>query len=158
MGAGTTDLRKQTAMSFRLTICLLVVGLSGCADHSPPMWSGPDLSLPLSSVADRSALPPSLSLSNEQAPPPALSRRAGSGTPPALLRGTPETVRPPSLAPLTMAPATGASPPSPLDGPGFQRTGPITYGPGAVYNSVGTTIFGPGGKVCTPVGTSLTCL
>ena len=97
-------------------------------------------------------------MSQEQTAPPALTRRVGSGTPPALLRGPSEAVRPPSLAPLTNAPATGSPSPSPLDGPGFQRTGPITYGPGAVYNSVGSTIFGPGGKVCTPVGTSLTCL
>lgn len=145
-------------MSFRFTICLLALSLSGCADQSLPMWNGPGYSQPLSVVPTRSAPQSAIPMSGEQTAPPAASRRVGSGGPPALLRGPSETIRAPSLAPLTAAPTTASPPPSPLDGPGFQRTGPITYGPGAVYNSVGSTIFGPGGKVCTPVGTSLTCL
>jgi len=145
-------------MTRRLSTLLVPLLLSACVSEAPPMWAGPDLSQPLLAASGPSApaLPAATLISPSTQPPPV--RRVGGGTPPDLLRGAAETVRPPTLAPLTSAPTIPSPAPSPLDGPGFQRTGPITYGPGGVYNSVGSTIFGPGGKVCTPVGSSLTCL
>jgi hypothetical protein len=145
----------------RILIIALLSGTAGCADDpAPPMWSGADISQPLVGLGPpRPYSPPLLSPSTlDRAPERAPQRRVGSGVVPDVQRGLGQTNHPPTQMPLTSAPSLPASPPSPLDGPGYQRTGPITYGPGGPYNSVGTTIFGPGGRVCTPVGSSLTCL
>jgi hypothetical protein len=146
-------------MSLRsILILAFSLAASGCASDPTPMWTGADISQPLKGMGAPQAyvapvwVPPA----QDRAPQP--QRRVGSGTPPDLLRGQAETIRPPTQMPLTSAPSLPSGSPSPLDGPGYQRTGPITYGPGGPYNSVGSTIFGPGGKVCTPVGSSLTCL
>jgi len=141
-----------------LLIMTLCVGASGCAGDPAPMWAGADLSQPLSGVS----APPAYAAPAWVPPTPNRAsqpqRRVGSGTPPVLLTAPAESIRPPTQMPLTNAPNSPSGAPSPLDAPGYQRTGPITYGPGGPYNSVGSTIFGPGGKVCTPVGSSLTCL
>lgn len=146
-------------MSLRPFLILAVsLAAVGCAGDQTPLWSGADLSQPLKGppAPQAYAAPVWVPPSQDRAPPP--QRRVGSGAPPDLLRGQAETIRPPTQMPLTSAPSLPSGSPSPLDGPGYQRTGPITYGPGGPYNSVGSTIFGPGGRVCTPVGSSLTCL
>jgi len=141
-----------------LTVSL---ALFGCASDQTPLWSGPDLSTPITSAGSRASPPLPSQIGAPIATPSSTRpqpRRAGGGTPPDQLTSPVDPIRPPTLAPLTSAPPIAGPPPSPLDLPGFQRTGPIAVGPGGVYNSVGSTIFGPGGKVCTPVGASLTCL
>jgi hypothetical protein len=141
-----------------ILIAALCLGAAGCASEPTPMWTGPDISQPLRGLPapQEYAAPSWVPPSPDRAAAP--QRRLGSGAPPDLPRGPMETIRPPTQMPLTSAPGSPSGSPSPLDGPGFQRTGPIAYGPGGTYNSVGSTIFGPGGKVCTPVGSSLTCL
>lgn len=142
-----------------ILIAALCLGVAGCANEPTPMWAGADLSQPLRGLppAPQAYVAPGwVPPSADRAGP--VQRRLGSGAPPDALRLPAEAIRPPTQMPLTSAPGSPSLSPSPLDGPGFQRTGPIAYGPGGTYNSVGSTIFGPGGRVCTPVGSSLTCL
>ncbi len=166
-------------MIHRLTLAsaLAIAGaLAGCGTDQTPMWAGQDVSTPLSSASPVASQPPAApswappSWAPPSLAPPSLApmasdrsqqqpqRRVGSGAPPDLLRSPADSIRPTPIPPPTAAPSYPSAPASPLDSPGYQRTGPITYGPGGPYNSVGSTVFGPGGKVCTPVGSSLTCL
>lgn len=145
-----------------ITIAALALALGACAGDSAPMWKGTDMKAPMAGLPPPPAYPVPVWAQSPQNPPQP-QRRVGSGASPDLLRGPAETVRPPTPTPLTSSPSSPSfpspsAPASPLDGPGFLRTGPIANGPGGTYNAVGSTIFGPGGKVCTPVGSSLTCL